>query len=376
MSYHPDPVLFVTSWFPSPGEPYAGIFVGEHLACARQSRPAALVHLTPDETDGIEPIAGYADAVRVGTPGCVRAPAIRKAGRWARWSAAVYLLARRTGARVLHSHTLDSARVASRVARLLDIPHVGTEHWTGYVSGAATDRQLRAARASYARCACLLPVSEHLGRHLEGHGIRARDLRVIGNSFDEQLFHLDAATDRIPGQILCVGSLIERKRQRHLVTAVSKLVERGVDASLVLVGGGPDAAQLEDLASTLGVRDRLELTGPLDKPAVADRMRTASVLALASEDENLPCVIIEALACGTPIVATHVGGIPEMVDENNGALVAVDDVEGLTQALAGALDTSARRPDEAVARTAARFSRAAIARDLDDVYQSVLRQRG
>ena len=119
-----------------------------------------------------------------------------------------------------------------------------------------------------------------------------------------------------------------------------------------MAGDGPERQSLERQASALGVADRVRFSGPLSRDDVLTLYRALSTSAW----ENLPHSVVEALAVGTPVVATAVGGVPEVVhDEENGLLVPPGDVE----AIAGAIGRLAR--DEALRTTLAAKAAGSVA---------------
>ena len=108
---------------------------------------------------------------------------------------------------------------------------------------------------------------------------------------------------------------------------------------LVVVGAGPERAALLRLATREGVERQVSFLGALPQTEVADWIGAADVLCLASHSEGLPNVIVEALASGVPVVATSVGGVPEVVvDGENGILVPPADPVRLAAALSSALE--------------------------------------
>lgn len=111
--------------------------------------------------------------------------------------------------------------------------------------------------------------------------------------------------------IVSVGALIPRKGQAILIEALTMIPQ----ATLVLIGQGADQAMLQRLAVEQGVADRVRFTGPLAEEAVAQWLGAADVMALASASEGLANVWVEALACGTPICITDVGGAREVLSD-------------------------------------------------------------
>ncbi|HEU4929309.1 MAG TPA: glycosyltransferase family 4 protein [Candidatus Krumholzibacteria bacterium] len=128
-----------------------------------------------------------------------------------------------------------------------------------------------------------------------------------------------------------VGNLIEHKGLRRVIEALSRLAAAW---RLVVAGAGPDADPARDLAARLGVTERVVFLGRCSSEHVERVMAAGDVLVLPSAVEGLPYVILEAMACGKPVVSSRVFGIPEAVMEGEtGLLVAPDDVAGLAEAL-------------------------------------------
>jgi glycosyltransferase involved in cell wall biosynthesis len=142
---------------------------------------------------------------------------------------------------------------------------------------------------------------------------------------------------RVPGRIVSLGRLGERKGSRVLVQAVAMLAGEGVDASLVLAGDG-DREGVEDEARRLGVAGRVEIRSWIGPDEVAELLDSASVFALPSREEGLPVALLEAMAHALPVVVTPVGGIPDLVrDGEHGRMVRPDQPRELADALGGLL---------------------------------------
>ena len=204
----------------------------------------------------------------------------------------------------------------------------------------------------------LLVVSEDLGRlAVQRYSADAARVRVISNGCDAATFHrgdrnvarqaLGIALDA--EVVLYVGRLVVEKGLRELLDAVRQLAVRRPGLQLVLVGGGPMQPELEALAASTG---NVRLAGPLAPKAVAHWMVAADLVTLPSYSEGHPNVLVEALACGRPVVATEVGGIPEVVDASSGVLVRPRDRADLARGLEQVL---AQRWDEVA--LSCRFSR-------------------
>ncbi len=143
-----------------------------------------------------------------------------------------------------------------------------------------------------------------------------------------------------PFQILCIGTLHEVKGQTYLIDACHRLQQRGIDFRCHFVGDGPDQAALTKQATEMGVLDQIEFHGKLTRPDVAKLLRRADVAATPSvpsrdgRREGIPVVLMEAMGCALPVVASNLSGIPELVEDGvAGFLVPPGDAQGLADAL-------------------------------------------
>jgi glycosyltransferase involved in cell wall biosynthesis len=177
------------------------------------------------------------------------------------------------------------------------------------------------------------------------------------NGVDLQRFQRVAAPElraRVglqPGQgplLLSVGHLIERKGHHLVIEALAALLPQHPHARAVIVGEGVERVRLEALARQLGVADRVTLTGSLPQTELPRWYSAADVLVLASSREGWANVLLEAMACGTPVVATNIWGTPEVVAAPQ-AGVLVDERSGAALA-AGVQQLLAARPAAAAVR--------------------------
>jgi glycosyltransferase involved in cell wall biosynthesis len=185
--------------------------------------------------------------------------------------------------------------------------------------------------------------------------------------------------------ILYAGVLIPRKGVHHLLRAFAKVVQEFPEARLEIVGRDENPEYAEQLCQEvvrLGLHGRVSFVGEVPQVELADRMRRACVFVLPSLSEGLGRVVVEAMATGTPVIGTRVGGIPEMVQEGwTGFLVPPGDEETLAERLRWVLG---RPPEaEAMGRRAREFARAFFSpeayltgyRRLLEMAQEVLKSR-
>ena len=173
------------------------------------------------------------------------------------------------------------------------------------------------------RAACVIAVSQALKDALITLQIPPHHVHVLRNGVNLEIFRpLDrsAAREQLglrTPTLLSVGQLIERKANDLVIGALPSLPE----FTLLLAGDGPQRGQLENLADRLGVRDRIRFLGSVPHQDLPRVYSAADILVLASSREGWPNVLLEAMACGTPVVASNVWGNPEVVSASAAGLL-------------------------------------------------------
>ncbi len=174
----------------------------------------------------------------------------------------------------------------------------------------------------------------------EAKMIQRVDVRVpvsiVANGVDTDAFTVANIPDGGVLRLLCVARLIERKGQHHLIQAVRRLREEGMDVTLDLVGTGDAQSANEQLARALEVAERVKFVGYVPREKIAQQYANAHVFVLASYNEGMSVATLEAMAAGLPLVVTRTPGTKELVQENgNGLLFDWGDVDALTAHLKG-----------------------------------------
>lgn len=191
-------------------------------------------------------------------------------------------------------------------------------------------------RLVYRAATHLVPVSHAAAADLrQTFGISSEKITVFHNEIADPL-RIGVQTGAGVGSrhIVCVGRMYPTKGQDILIRALACLRSEVTNWRVRFVGEGPSRLAFEDLARTLGVADRCEFLGQLPANRVMELMAGAAATVVPSLIDNLPMVVIESLAIGTPVIASAVGGITEMVtDGREGLLVPPQDVEALAAAL-------------------------------------------
>lgn len=270
------------------------------------------------------------------------------------WRAPNRLRRLHDSADIIHAHGPAVASVVRLVAARRSV--VSTAHTPWH----SVDRRSRAAwRATYRRDAATVAVGHDVAATTPGCST------VIEHGVDHRLaVELRAAHTRVadsgPLHAITVASHRDAKNYPNLLHAIAHARRNGAPVRLVAIGEGPGFADHRRLAAQLGIADAIDFRPPVDDVMCA--MAAADVLVVASDYEGQPIVVREALAVGTPVVATRVGTVTQLVDDGVGRTVEPGDPAGLADVLA---ELAQSRPALESLRNEARTR--PIARTLDDV---------
>ncbi len=225
--------------------------------------------------------------------------------------------------------------------------------------------------------AAMITVCQALKDELIALGAQASKVTVLRNGVDLEKFHVkDRAALRtqfgVSGLVLAsVGLLIERKGHHLIIEALQQVP----DATLLLAGSGPDRQKLEDLAAGLGVKDRVRFLGSVDQKTLCDVYNCADISILASSREGWANVLLESMACGTPVLGSAVWGTPEVIAAPQaGLLLKNRDAESI---VAGIRQLRGAMPDRAATRRyAERFDWQSTTDGQVAIFRSILGKRG
>ncbi len=233
-----------------------------------------------------------------------------------------------------------------------------------------------AAKASVRYCHRVVAISQHMAEWWERTGAAPRQIVVVPHGTDTAVYYPRAGARArlgIPSEhkvVFYAGRLSVEKNLPTLMAAVAELAPSRPALHLYLGGTGPEDTALRRLAAELGIADRVQLVGWIDRQQMPDYYSAADVFALPTTNEALGRVLLEAMACGTMVVASSFAGPRDIVDDGvNGVLAAPTDARAWTRALAHALDDDAwrRQLADAGRRTVLeRFDWPVIARRMRD----------
>ncbi len=262
---------------------------------------------------------------------------------------------------VVHGHLQFSSILCSLFGWRRAVPSVATVHTLEGPEMANRDglRRWLMYKILERFCDRVICLSKTAEAFVRKNGLARARIEVLPNGIDLAVFeprstserHALRATLEIPEGvplILAVAVLRPPKGIDRLIRALPTICETIDDAQLLIVGDGPERGRLEQLATDIGIRDRVTFTG--QRADVPDLMSIADVFVLPTLDDAQPTVVMEAMASRLPVIASRVGGIPDMIaDGVDGLLVPPDDVAALEAAVSSILSDPARQADVAAA---------------------------
>ena len=310
-------ILFLTPWYPSAKDAMSGLFVQKHVEAVRAQGCDVRVIFSQGWR---ETWRQWKTLQKSGwMPDIVQLNVIQKQGVLALW------LKKRYG-----------------------IPYVIIEHWSGYLPENGSYMRQGALKRRFcgliaSQASVLMPVSNCLKEAMQQCGIRNERWEKVNNVVDEGFFNPTPTLPTREG---------ESTKGTKIILHVSCFDERA-----------------KELAFEEGL---LRWTGELTPQEVAKEMHKADVFVLSSNYENAPVVLSESLACGTPIIATRAGGMPEMVSDECGVLVPPRDDQALYEAMDFMLDHNSDYNPAVIRKHGEQYSPERVGKHLKAIYESVL----
>ena len=336
-------IVFLARWYPHRYDPMLGLFVQRHAEAAALYDDISVVYVHPDENirqkfDIVDETVNNVRTIRV---------YYRKS-----WSKLISLfrffkannkaLKMLPKPDIIHVHILTRlGLVALRQKRLHGTPYIITEHWSRYLPGNDFSGLLRKklTKTVVRHASAVTTVTDILAKAMQSHGLRNDHYVIAPNVVDINAFKPQPHHNEVP-KIIHV-SCFENKSKNitSLIDALQILEERNINFQIVFIGDGVDFAMIKDYVKKLKHQENIRFTGVLEGQDYVGELSSGDFLVLSSNYETQGVVLLEAFACGMPVVSTNVGGIPEIVNESNGILVPPHDPTQLADAMQTMLRT-------------------------------------
>jgi glycosyltransferase involved in cell wall biosynthesis len=261
------------------------------------------------------------------------------------------------------------------------IPYIITEHWSRYLPITGTYKGVIRkflTRLVVKNASAVTTVTLNLAHAMQAHQLKHNNYQVINNVANTDLFTPNIKAGSALKNILHVSCFEDRsKNLSGLLRAIKRLSQDRKDFKVAMVGDGQDFALIKTYAAELGIpNDQIEFTGLLENQELIEVFRGSHFMVMFSNYENMPVVINEAMCCGLPVVATQVGGIPEIVSNKFGILVKARDENALVTSLHRMLDTyTLYNSDEIRDFAIKNFSVQSIGKKFSDIYLDILHDK-
>lgn len=376
-------VLVLASWYPSRVNPFLGTFVQRHAEAAAMFAEIAVISVTNDPAirNKYEIEAKKINGVLTVNVYYRQSPILFLKG-WRYLNAYQkgwkYVLKRFGKPDLIHLNILWRAGLfALFLKKFYKIPYIISENWTGYLSSDGAYDQLEYAgkllTKMIARNALLImPVSHDLKRAMISHGLNSR-YEIVYNVVDTEIFYPSDSNKSDKFTFLHVSTgLDEQKNVTGILQAVKMLSERNKNFKLNIVSEtlfdahARTAENLGILNSFVFFKSAKQHTG------IAEEMRSAHCFVLFSNYENLPVVILEAMASGLPVISTMTGGVVEHISKDFGILVQPHSVKGLCDAMEKMIETiSAYSPERIRSYAVTHFSYQSVGKRFQEIYNGI-----
>lgn len=384
-STKPEAVLFLAGWWPSPDDPHHGIFVKAHALVVQELLPVVVVYMSLSRSPGpfriglTETVEDGIVVVRVQIQTPIRRFGVHDFLVRMAYRRVFKSLSPRFHFRVAHIHVRTP--ITENIPALaveMKLPVIITEHSTFYHRGIGIrfgteqDKEVDRIHAWFRHPSIrmVLPVSVDLATTLnERYGIPLAKLQVIPNVASDD-FHLGSVQGPPPFRIVLAARWAGNKDPAMFIEALHLLPkELRNSLSIDWVGDGDLMEETRTACAEFIANGIMRFPGRASKSELAPLLAQAHLLVHPTKAENLPCIIIESLCCGTPVLSNAVNGVPELVDDTNGLLTPAEDPAAFANGLRWIMESYQHYDRTAISKAAMdRYSAKAVAKQIVAVY--------
>jgi glycosyltransferase involved in cell wall biosynthesis len=384
-------VLFLASWYPSKVDPFDGDFIERHAKAVSLANKVFVIYVVKDpslkngEVSVNKEISGNLISFKAYYPySRSKIKSIEKLHS-NYWSLKLFNRIFTTISKdygmpdIVHLNVLMKAGIfARRLKKKYKLPYVLSENWTGYYAERKDGFRHQPflykflSGRVYRSCDLPLPVTKDLGKKMNELFNSNKKFKVIPNVVDTNLFYPSSENTNQKKRFIHISTLGYHKNIWGILHSTRKLYESRQDFELYLAGNA--SKEILDWTKENKLYNRcIFFTGLISYEEVARQIRNADALVMFSRYENLPCVILEALCSGLPVISTDVGGIREVINKENGILIASEREDELLQAMNDMLDNSEKYNKQMIAFAAKeKFNYLTVGKQFNEAYKEVL----
>lgn len=382
-------VLWLVSWYPGKTDVFNGDFIERHARAVAAFVPVVVVFVSKDASlEKGKIIIEKETAVNLTVYRGYYGPSSLPLSEQIYSSFRYFYLQKRIFNQIkeqiglpdlVHVHIAFKAGIFARYLKSkYHISYIITEHWTGYYKKSPNSIYKAGFSPKLLTkwvlkgASLLLPVAHKLGETV--NQLTRINYKVIPNVVDTNLFFYTPSLKQKP-KFIHPSTMSYVKNPDGILRAVIELHQEGYEFELLMVGGVSNS--LLELAKKSGGLERyIFFKKEIPYTQVATEMQNSSALILFSRFENLPCVILEALCCGLPVISTDVGGIKEVINGTNGILIESEDEKALKNALREMIGNYHLFDRKKIALDSAEtFAYSSIGKQILDSYKQVLNKQ-
>lgn len=370
-------IIFLARWYPHRYDPMLGLFVQRHAEAVALYDNVSVVYVHADDNASekyeicTENIRGV-NTLRV----YYKKPKSKLLSIIRFFKANKLAMRRLPKPDIIHVHVLTRLGLIAWWHKFLHgTPYIVTEHWSRYLPGNDFSGILRKnlTRLVVRNASAVTTVTGILAKAMQEHNLVNKNYTILPNVVDVNVFKPVEHHNDIPKIIHISCFENKSKNITGLIDALKILEDKGMAYQCVFIGDGVDFEMIRDYSKKLRNQENIVFTGVLEGLAVANELASGDFLVLPSNYETQGVVILEAFSCGIPVVATKVGGIPEIVNESNGILTPPNDTASLANAIIEMMSRhktydSAMLRDEIIKK----FSNESVGKLLNDLYSTTL----
>lgn len=381
-------ILFLASWYPNKTSPQAGNFIQKHAKAVAEFSNVSVLHVVSRvQEDDFVVEESYNDTlleVVVYYKKITSKVPILSNYKKFRTQLTAYkkgfelILKEVKNIHLVHLNvTFPAGIFALNLKNKMNISYIITEHWTAFLKSdpnKITEIQKHYIKKISSNAHVICPVSKDLKSAMIDFGINKKFI-VIPNVVDTHTFQFKKTTTKIDlFKILHISNLKDEQKNILGILRVIKQLSTIRDDFQITIAGNGDVNKFKQKAKELQIPDNVvQFEGEKTTNEVASLMNESNLFLLFSNYENLPCVISEALVSGLPVLSSNVGGINEMVNENNGVLVKNGDEKLLLSNLIELINDSSRFNHEEISWQASEiYSYGAVGKSYYSIYKSLL----
>ena len=382
-------ILFLAKWYPDKNDPMFGLFIKRHVLSVIEFCKPSVLFISSSEKisqkfnvefeleDNIPTIRVYFKKPRVNIP---LFTSFLMLIRYIKANLIGYdfYKSKFGNPDIVHVNVLSRTGLLALYLKFSEgIPYIISEHWSRYLPINNTYKGfLRKCitKMIVKKASAITTVSENLKNAMVSHGLNNKYF-IIPNVVDVYKFMSRKDVKNIKKRIINISCFEDKSKNiSGILRVTEKLSKKRDDFELYLVGDGVDFEQMKKLAEDLKILNKFVFfEGLKENSALIESLGNSDFMVLFSNYENQPVVILESLSCGIPVIATEVGGIPEIISNENGIIVKPKDEETLLKKLDYMLDNSEKFDKEKLRNYAINnFSNKIVGNKFNEIYLSLL----